>query len=84
MSVKSVPEDVNYVTCVIIINSLEKRNEFRYILLSRDHKVFESDRVVILVTYKVLDRLLLYIMVYCAIERGLFKDMTALNPGLVY
>lgn len=71
-------------SCVIIINSLEKRNEFRYILPSRDHKVFESDGVVILVTYKVLDRLLLYIMVYCAIKRGLFKDMTALNPGLVY
>ena len=35
---------------------------------SRDHQVFESDRVVILVTYKVLDRLLLYMMVYCAIK----------------
>lgn len=83
MSVKSVPEDINYVLC----NNnkfVRELNEFRYILPSRDHKVFESDGVVILVTYKVLDRLLLYIMVYCAIKRGLFKDMTALNPGLVY
>lgn len=49
MSVKSVPEDINYVLC----NNnkfVRERNEFRYILPSRDHKVFESDGVVILVT----------------------------------
>lgn len=83
MSVKSVPEHVNYVLCNN--NKFVRETERVPLYLpSRDHKVFESDRVVILVTYKVLDRLLLYIMVYCAIKRGLFKDMTALNPGLVY